>query len=38
MVNNMKLTKEWVKENFDSILQIGYCQLDNILKSENSDD
>lgn len=36
MVNNMKLTKEWVKENFDSILQIGYCQLDNVLKNVNN--
>lgn len=36
MVNNMKITKEWIKENFDSILRIGYCQLDNVLENVNN--
>lgn len=36
MVENRKLTKKWVNENFDIILQIGYCQLDNVLENVNN--
>lgn len=36
MVENRKLTKKWVNETFDTVLCIGYCKLDNILKNVNN--